>query len=707
MAKKKKKKKQHRFFWFIVKVQIFLFIVVLAGLAYYYYGGYAKEVQTLHNEAIAEVAASDAKTFVPAQRGEIYDANGTMISELHGSKKAEYVYYEDIPIEFVSAMVSIEDKKFFRHKGVDYKAIGRAAKAIIEDGKISQGGSTITMQLARNIYLDTDKNWRRKVKEMFIATELEKRYSKEKIMEFYLNNIYFSNGYYGIEAACHGYFDCELQDLTLSQVAFLCAIPNSPTYYDPFVYPENTRERRNRILRNMYEDELISKDEYDVAVAEDIMLNPRIDDTKINNYVDTYVYYCATRALMENEGFEFRYYFDSDEEEDAYDEEYDEMYAYCQKQLYAGGYKIYTSIDMNKQALLQQTVDNQLAEFTEKSEEGIYSLQASATCIDNETGYVVAIVGGRDQDFSSYTLNRAYQSHRQPGSTIKPLIVYTPAFEKGYTPDSVLVDEEIKDGPENATKTYMGEVSIRVAVEKSLNTIAWKLYDEITPEAGLQYLKNMNFTQIYDTDYTMATSIGGFTTGMSSLEMASAYATLENDGLYRTPTCIKTIVDSDENIVYASSQVGTVIYNETAARTMTDVLKGVLVSGTGTYAKLDTMPCAAKTGTTNDQKDSWFCGYTRYYTTAVWMGYDMPRAMEGSYAGRYPGMIWKTYMDQVNANLPVLEFLPYAQMSEEFRNGETQKEETPAELETPEVPETPQAPDNVPNNENNQNNENQ
>ena len=169
-----------------------------------------------------------------------------------------------------SFRVSIEDKKFYKHNGVDYKAILRAVKAIIEDGKLSQGGSTITMQLARNIYLDTDKNWRRKVKEMFIAVELEKRYRKEKIMEFYLNNIYFANGYYGVGAACHGYFDKELNELSLSEIAFLCAIPNSPTYYDPLVSPENTIERRDKILRNMLEDQLITQEEYDEAIAEEI-----------------------------------------------------------------------------------------------------------------------------------------------------------------------------------------------------------------------------------------------------------------------------------------------------------------------------------------------------------------------------------------------------------------------------------------------------
>ena len=238
--KKQKKKKQHRFFWFMIKLQIFLMVLTLGGLGYYYFGGYAETVQELQIEALRMVSESNEETFVPARTSLIYDLKGDLITELRGEKKAQYVKYEDIPAEFVSAMISIEDKKYYNHKGVDYKAFFRAAKAILQDRKISQGGSTITMQLARTIYLDTGKYWQRKVTEIFIALELEKRYSKEKIMEFYLNNIYFSNGYYGIKSACKGYFDCDLKDLSLSQIAFLCAIPNGPTYYDPIAHIDHT-----------------------------------------------------------------------------------------------------------------------------------------------------------------------------------------------------------------------------------------------------------------------------------------------------------------------------------------------------------------------------------------------------------------------------------------------------------------------------------
>lgn len=664
MAKSKKKKK-HRLFWFLVKLQILLIVAVLSGLLYYNYGGYAKELQALRQDAIRLVRESNEMTFVPSQTSVVYDVNGQLISFIKGEKEADYVEYEDIPAYFVTAMVSIEDKKFYQHDGIDIAALIRSAKAIIESGRLSQGGSTITMQLARTIYLDNGKRWERKIKEIFIAAELEKLYSKNKIMEYYLNNIYFANGYYGIQSACKGYFSCEITDLSLSQIAFLCAIPNSPSYYDPIVNIENTLKRRDRILSNMYEDGKIDQSTYLTAIEEEITLKPsQATKSQRNNYVDTYVYYCATRALMELQGFEFKEYFANEQERKSYYEEYDELYSDCQKQIYAEGYKIYTSIDLTKQEALQDSLNHALSEFTEVGEDGAYEMQGSAVCIDNDTGYVVAIVGGREQDLGIYTLNRAYQSHRQPGSAIKPLIVYTPFFELGNNPDTIVVDQAIEGGPKGSY--FYGEVTTRYAVENSLNSPAWQIYSQLTPQKGLQYLKDMHFNSIYDTDYVVATALGGFTRGASALEMAAGYATLENDGVYRQPTCIKKIVDAAENVVYVSKQEGSQIYRETASRMMTDVLQSVMKNGTGKDAILEGMPCAGKTGTTNDYKDGWFVGYTRYYTTSVWVGYDLPRGVDGLKGATYPAQIWKDYMTTIHAELAPMNFLPYAQLSPEF-----------------------------------------
>ena len=703
---KTKKKKKHRLFWHFFRIQLVLLVLVLTAAAYYFYGGYGKQVEELKQEAVRLVRQSDVDTFKANQTSIVYASDGSVISTLKGEKDSYYVSIEEMPVDAVTAIVSIEDKKFFRHHGIDYRALLRAVKAMVQNGEVKQGGSTITMQLARNIFLSQEKTWQRKVEEMYIATELENKYSKDQILEFYLNNIYFGNGYYGIQSAARGYFDRDVESLSLSQIAFLCAIPNNPTLYDPVTNKDNTVSRRDRILKNMLDDGKISQMDYAQAVAEQITLN-RPQALAKNDYVETYTYYCATRALMEQQGFVFHEDFKTDEEQQgfvfhedfktdeeqqAYEDTYSALYSECQKKLYTGGYRIYTSIDLSMQDGLQQSVNDTLSGYTGVNDEGVYELQASAVCIDNDNGYVRAIVGGRSQEFPGYTLNRAYQSFRQPGSAIKPLTVYTPSFEQNYTPDSIVTDEPIEDGPRNANGTYLGEITVRTAVEKSVNTIAWKLYDQLTPDKGLSYLKAMNFSRISPSDYRLATALGGFTNGVSALDMASGFATIENDGYYRTPTCIVKIEDGNGTVLYNSGQNPVLIYKKNAARMMTDVLKGVITNGTGKGLDLGDMPCAGKTGTTNDQKDGWFVGYTRYYTTSVWVGYDMPKKLQGLMGNTYPGKIWQSFMSKAHEGLEPLEFLPYARISDDLlqqqESGSGQPEDNPAE-ETPEE-ETPE-----------------
>lgn len=654
---KKKKRKKRRGLRILGFLFLFLFLAAAtAGL--FFYAKYGRHILSLYNKAKSIMREASREDFKRSQTSIIYATDGTVIKTLQSGKEVYYLPYKDIPAEVVTAMIVTEDKKFFSHEGVDYAANLRAAYSLIKHrGTIYQGGSTITQQLARNIYLSNEQTYERKITELFLAAELEKRYRKTEILEFYLNNIYFANGYYGIQAAAHGYFSRGVAELSLSELMFLCAIPNNPSLYDPYRHFEDTLARRDSVMEQMYRDGKLSREDYLAACAEEIVLCPQ--EETYNDYVETFAVFCATRALMEENGFPFCYQFADDAAKEVYLEYYEESYAYWQKQLYHGGYRIYTSIDLEKQELLLTTVQDQLAEFDEKTEEGIYTLQGAATCVENETGRVVAIVGGRGEVEYGYSLNRAYQSFRQPGSSIKPLIVYTPWLERGYFPDTIVVDERFPGGPRNANGVYSGKITLRRAVEVSKNTVAWKLFEELTPEVGLSYVTKMQFRNIVPSDYVPAASLGGLTYGVCTLEMAGAYCTLANEGIYRNPTCIVKITTADGEEVVGMEREEVRIYEKNAARMMTDILQGVMTNGTGVKLQLNNSVSAGKTGTTNDIKDGWFVGYTPYYTTAVWVGYDMPKALDSLAGNTYPGYIWQTFMEELHEGLERREFTLY------------------------------------------------
>jgi len=667
LAKKVKKQKRQknpveRAIGIVLKIIIALLlaIVVIGGVLIYM--KYGKKLIAMESDAKKIVSKSTMETFRQNETSIIYDANGNIMSKLKGEKDVYYIKYSDIPQVAVDAITSIEDKNFFKHKGYDLKAIIRAGFAYIKNkGVITQGGSTITQQLARNIFLSFEESWQRKAREIFIAIELEKKYTKKEIMEFYLNNIYFANGYYGIQSASLGYFGKGVNSLSLSQITFLLSIPNSPTRYNPYENIEGTLARRDRILDQMVLDGKITEAQASKAKSEEIKLKaPKVEKS---SYALTFALDRAVKALMKSEGFNFRYSFNSDEERKAYNENYSEVYSSCQTRLYSGGYRIYTSIDPEKQKLLQDTVDSGLSVSSEKSKSGIYSLQGAAVTIDNSSGRVVAIVGGRSQKLKGSTLNRAYQSFRQPGSTIKPLIVYTPAFEQGYTPESLVKDEKIEGGPVNADGVFSGNMTVLDALAKSKNTVAWKLFTEISPAIGIGKLLDMGFSAIADTDYYPSAALGGFTKGVNAVEMASAYAAIENGGEFRESTCIMKMTDSSGNDIVADGfyQKGTskYIYDENACKMMITCMEAVMTKGTGVGGKLATMPCAGKTGTTNDSKDLWFVGFTKYYTTSVWVGYDIPRSLAGLAYTATPLGIWKTYMDSINNGLPVAKLDDY------------------------------------------------
>lgn len=603
------------------------------------------------------VADVSEDTFKSAQTTLAYDNAGNVITKLREAKDSYYISFDTIPQNIKDAFIATEDKSFYKHNGVDITGVGRAFVNLIKNGKISGGGSTITQQLVRNVFLTHEKSVERKVKEVFISVLLEKKHSKDEILEYYINSIYFANGAYGIEAASRKYFGKAATELTLGETAFLCAIPNNPTLYNPLTNYDNTVKRQTRILGYMLEDGYIKQEEYDNALAEEIIIS---GEKIINsNYVDTYIIDCAIECIMRIDGFEFKKTFKRKKDEDIYKAKLMEARKEAQSKLYNGGYRIYTSIDMAKQEMLQKAIDDNTSMFQDKTSDGIYAFQGSATSIDNATGKVVAIVGGRSQDTLAYMFNRAFKSYRQPGSTIKPLVLYTPLMDNGYLPCTLVVDEKIEGGPKNYDEQYEGLITLRYAVEQSKNTVAWDLFKEFGVSNGFHYLKAMNFKKIVEEDKNLAAVLGGLTYGSNTLEMASAYSTLARDGAYVKPTCIIKITDSDGNVIYEDEETKTQVYSERASRIMTNVLQSTMEYGTGQSIQLNSMVSAGKTGSTNDNKDGWFAGYTPYYTTVVWMGYDIPKSVSDLYGSTYPGRAWKQYMDSIHQGLENKGFVAY------------------------------------------------
>ena len=681
MAKstKKRKKRQSKKIK-IIKIIILSIILILLIAGGIYAGPKIVTVIQLANDAKRIADESTIDTFKDGKTTIIYDTNGEQLCTMKASKDMYYIQMSDIPKTLANSFVVMEDRDFYNHSGIDIKAIIRAVIINSRNDTIVQGASTITQQLAKNVFLSQEVTWERKVKEIFLAQHLEKKYSKDQILEFYLNNIYFSNGYYGVGAAARGYFDKDVSELTVAEQVFIAAIPNNPTRYNPLTNYDNTVGRRDLILGKLYENDMINSMNYYTALDTQVVLAQQPEVSK-NNSVETYARHCATESMMQANGFVFRTNFNNDDDYEQYKEIYENSYTLFQQKLLSGGYKVYTSINMDVQQMLQDAVDDNLKGYTAEKD-GVYEMQAAATCIDNSTGNVVAIVGSRTQDLEGYTLNRAYQSYRQPGSSIKPVIDYVPYLEKGNTPDTIVQDEYIQDGPKNADGTYMGSITLRTAVSLSRNTVAWNVLKELTPKVGSSYLLNQGFHKVWmDKEYN-AIAIGGFTYGVSTEEMAGAYATIANEGEYRRVTCVSQIKDTRGRIVYDSSGRGQKIYDAESCRMMTDMLETAVNEGTGRGAAPDNAIVAGKTGTTNSNYDSWFCGYSAYYTVAVWQGYDYPASIPQSHTKD----IFRQFMQDSHKTLAKKDFPKYRQKSD---NKETETESvSETQTETQSVSET-------------------
>lgn len=633
--------------------------LIMAAAGLILYAAVKPELDKCREIAYDKLAQMDRSDFSMLSDTVIYDKDGKQIGLINAGHY-QYMDINHISMNLQNGYIAQEDRRFKNHNGVDWIATFRAGLALIKHGgEVTQGGSTITQQVIKNTYLTQERTFTRKIVEILLAPELEKKYSKADIMEFYCNTNFYGHRCYGVEAASLYYFGKHAEDLAPEEAAVLIGISNSPSAYDPVSHPDASKNKRDDVLNSMNEVGYLSNEDYEKAVSSPLKIVQKETEGTDENYQSSYAIHCAALELMKMDGFEFQYTFDNKEDYTLYSERYTAAYSEQSDRIRAGGFQIYTSLDSGLQAVLQTQIDASLSGFTELQENGKFALQGAGVIVDNKTNYVTAIVGGRGAEDP---FNRAYLSARQPGSTIKPLIDYGPAFDTGeYYPTRMVNDHKWEKGPSNSGRRYFGNVTVREALNRSLNTVAWQILEDIGIDFGLSYLGEMEFQKLsYVDNQVPSLSIGGFTNGVRVVDMAKGYSTLANGGVYNDRTCIvKILHEKESELTKDMTPFAKQVYRSDSAFMLTDVLKGTFTSpyGTGRGLGLENdMPAAGKTGTTNSSKDTWFCGYTPYYTAAVWVGYDIPRNMPGIYGATYAGKIWKNVMDEIHQGLPPLDW---------------------------------------------------
>ena len=540
----------------------------------------------------------------------IYDGQSDVVTRLHGVQDRTWVSISELQPSTVYAFISAEDARFFEHEGVDIIRIAGAIVADIKAGSYVQGASTISQQLIKLSHLTSEKTISRKAEEAALAYEMERQYSKEDILEMYLNYVYFGGGYYGIEAAAEGYFGVHASDLTLDQSAMLAGILKSPSGYAPHINYAASINRRNNILRLMRDYGYITDDEKKQASAR----RPTILHDKREEYSGYY-----TDAVTKSAAA---------------------LMGITVDELIRGGYNIYSAMDSDIQHYCEEMFKNGELFPAEDSEAAIVVLEPS-------TGMVVAMVGGRSYT-GGISFNRATDIRRQPGSVIKPVIAYAPAFEYlNYTAADMILDEETTFAdytPSNYGNKYYGWVTVREAVTKSLNVPAVKTLSEVGVERAKDFAKRCGI-EFDDKDDSLALALGGFTYGVSPLQIAGAYSCFASGGIYNTPTLIKKITDRNGLTVYEYRQDSRRVMSEANAYILTSMLKSVVTEGTGHRLNTLDIPIAGKTGTVglaNGNRDAWMAGYTPEYTAVVWQGYDSDRLgllPSSATGGTYPALM--------------------------------------------------------------------
>lgn len=661
----------------------------------------------------------------------VYDADGNQLQKLTAPDSNRMpVDLDQIPKDLQYAVVAIEDERFYEHNGIDIRGILRAAVRGITTGTFSEGASTITQQLIKNnVFTDwvnesTLQRFQRKFQEWYLALELEKQVDKDEILENYLNTINLGNGNYGVQAAAQDYFGKDVSELTLSECTVLAGITQNPTRYNPITNPENNAQRRQEVLDHMLEQEYITKEQYDECLADNVYDRIQSIEQEEENEDTTYSYFIdelteqVIQDLQDKRGYTeqqaynalwsggLRIYTTQDPDiQQICDEEYSDSSNFpsgSQVELdYALTVRHPNGEEENYSAemLEQYFIENESADFSllfdsqESAQAHVdaykaYVLsdgsevvaetvhftpqpQSSLCIIDQHTGYVKAIVGGRGEKSTSLSLNRATNTTRQPGSTFKPLAAYAAALNECDMSLATTFEDEpfTYDNGEplyNADRQYHGTVTMRESIVHSYNIPAVKCMIDITPELGVEYLEKFGFSSLvtepvdingesYD-DLNASTAIGGITYGVSNLELTAAYAAIANNGVYIKPVFYTRILDSDGNVVIDNTPEKTTVIKPSTAYLLTSAMEDVISEGTGTRVQFDGMHLAGKTGTTDNYRDLWFCGFSPYYTCSVWAGYDDNTVLPAGESRTYQQTLWRNIMERIHENLVDTEF---------------------------------------------------
>ncbi len=636
--KPKKKHKSLRVIRNAVLVVIFLGLITGIGVGTGMYLSIEKEIKDMNVQNLA----INYSSFVYYTDG---DGNSHELEKLFDDENRIWLDSSKIPQVMKDAIVSIEDERFYSHNGVDIKrTAGAVAGWIVEKmggSRASYGGSTLTQQVIKNITLEKDRTPIRKVKEMMRAVALEKQLSKDEILTVYLNLVFLANGCHGVEAAANTYFSKTAMELTLPEAAMIAGITQRPSYFDPLKNPQNALDKRNIVLKKMYDLDKISEQDYKDASGSELNLKSSYKEirAKIYSYFVDNVINEVINDLQTEKGY-------SD--------------TYAKQMVLNGGLKIYTTMDYDIQQDIEAVYEN-TANFPKTKT----PIQSAMVIMDPYNGEIKGMVGGVGEKTESRGLNRATQTIRQPGSSIKPLSVYSPAIDTGkLTAASIVKDEKLTIGnwsPKNAYTGFKGNIPVRKALEISSNTAAVRVLQESGVDTAFDYMKNKyHFSTVKDSDRDLSPlGLGGLTDGVSVKEMAAAYSTFANGGTYLMPHSYTKVVDNTGKVLLEKSGNPTRSIKESTAFIITDLLTSVVEgsSGTGRRAKMSNMPVSGKTGTTNDDKDKWFIGYTPYYVGAVWMGFDTPSSLRvQGVSSSAPVQIWKNVMDRVHGGLIRKEF---------------------------------------------------